>query len=350
MYINKEHPDFNAVTNDEELWKLVSFGKKSNRKCFVFIDEVQEIINFEKAIRGMLADGGYDVYCTGSNATLLSGELATLLSGRYIEVPVHCLSYDEYLQFHKRENNTDSLVKYITQGGMPFLIHLDDNDIVRQEYLRNVLNTILYKDIIQRFNVRNYSFLNNLVTLIADNTGSLVTANRISEFLKSRKISISTRTIVDYLYFLESSYLVRRVKRYDISGKKLFEINDKYYFEDLGLRNTLKPFDPRDMNKYAENLVYHFLIENGFLVYVGKLGDKEIDFIASKGDKTAYIQVCYSFDSDNTKLRELNGLREAMNDYSLEEGLILLNDAQEQTNEENGQTIRIMPVWKWLLK
>jgi predicted AAA+ superfamily ATPase len=149
VYLNKEDPDFDEIINDSTLWNWVKSKKQEKIKCFVFIDEVQEITNFEKALRGMLADGGFDLYCTGINATLLSGELAKLLSGRYIEIAVHSLSYCEYLQFHQREDNPGSLLKYMTQGGMPFLIHLDDNDGVRQEYLRNVLNTILFRDIVR---------------------------------------------------------------------------------------------------------------------------------------------------------------------------------------------------------
>lgn len=315
IYINKEHPDFNGIKNDVDLWDYVKARKKDHLRCFVFVDEVQEIEHFEKALRGILSDGGFDIYCTGSNATLLSGELATLLSGRYIEIPVHCLSYKEFLLFHKQENNPGSLLKYIVQGGMPFLIHLEDNDQIRQEYLRNVLNTILFRDIVQRFNVRNFSFLNNLMSFLADNTGSLVTANRISEFLKSQKVSISTRTIVDYIYFLESSYLVHKVKRYDISGRKIFEINDKYFFEDMGLQHILNPYDPKDLGKYIENIVYRHLVENGYLVYVGKLGDKEIDFIASKGDKTIYVQVALTVSEGKTFEREFGNLQLIKDNY-----------------------------------
>jgi len=316
IYINKEDPVFNEIKNDLDLWNWVNSRKKENVKNFVFIDEVQEIEHFEKALRGLLSTEGFDIYCTGSNATLLSGELATLLSGRYIEIPVHSLSYQEFLQFHKHENNPESLLKYMKQGGMPFLIHLDDNDQVRQEYLHNVLNTILFKDIVQRFNVRNFSFLNNLMAFISGNTGSLVTANRISEFLKSQNIAISTRTIVDYLYFLESSYLIYKVKRYDITGRKLFEINDKYYFEDMGLLHALKPYDPKDVNRYIENMVYRHLVENGYLVYIGKLGDKEIDFIASQGDKTIYVQVALNVSDEKTFAREFGNLLEIHDNHS----------------------------------
>jgi predicted AAA+ superfamily ATPase len=166
----------------------------------------------------------------------------------------------------------------------------------------------LFKDVVQRFNVRNFSFLNNLVAYLADNSGSLVSANRINEFLKFQKTSVSTRSVIDYLYFLESSYLVHKVNRYDISGKKIFEVNDKYYFEDVGLQNVLKPYDPARLNKYIESLVYRHLIESGFRVYVGKLADKEIDFVASKGDETIYIQAALNVAEEKTFEREFGNL------------------------------------------
>ena len=308
IFINKELPEFNGLKDDADLWGFIKSRKQEGRKTFVFIDEIQEISRFETAIRGLLADGGYDIYCTGSNATLLSGELATLLAGRYIEINVHTLSYPEFIQFHHLENSPGALSKYMIQGGMPFLIHLDDNDIVRQEYLRNVLNTILFKDIVQRFNVRNYSFLNNLMVYVADNTGSLLSANRINEYLKSQQLTVSTTTILDYLHFLESSYLIHRVKRYDITGRRIFEINDKYYFEDLGLHHTLKPYDPKDLGKYVECLVFKHLVVNNFQVFVGKLGDKEIDFIGRKGSDVIYVQVALTVSEPKTFEREFGNL------------------------------------------
>ncbi len=308
IFINKELPDFNSIKDDTDLWAFIKDKKQEGRKTFVFIDEIQEIARFENTLRGLLAEGGYDIYCTGSNATLLSGELATLLSGRYIEIKVYTLSYSEFLLFHHLENTGASLTKYMLQGGMPFMIHLDDNELVRQEYLRNVLNTILFKDIVQRFNVRNYSFLNNLMVFVADNTGSLLSANRINEYLKSQQLTVSTNTILDYLHFLVSSYMIYRVKRYDITGRRIFEINDKYYFEDLGLRHTLKPYDPKDVNKYIESLVFKHLLMNDYQVFVGKLGDREIDFIGLKGENVIYIQVALSVSEPKTFEREFGNL------------------------------------------
>ena len=308
IYINKENPDFDFIKDNTDLLEHIKTKREPAKKNFIFIDEVQEIDSFEKTLRGLVSDNSYDLYCTGSNATLLSGELATILSGRYIEIQVHSLSYKEFLQFHKYENESKSLLKYIIQGGMPFFIHLEDNNQVRHEYLKNVMNTILFKDVVQRFNVRNFSFLNNLVTYLADNSGSLVSANRINEFLKSQKTSVSTRSVIDYLYFLESSYLVHKVNRYDITGKKIFEVNDKYYFEDLGLQHVMKPYDPARLNKYIESLVYRYLVESGFSVYVGKLADKEIDFIASKGDDKIYVQVALNVADEKTFEREFGNL------------------------------------------
>lgn len=308
IYINKEDPAFDFIKNNDDLLGYIKTKRKTNTKNFVFIDEVQEIASFEKTLRGLLLEDIYDLYCTRSNATLLSGEIATILSGRYIEIPVHSLSYKEFLQFHDYQNESNALLKYIMQGGMPFLIHLEDNDQVRFEYLKNVMNTILFKDVVQRFNVRNFSFLNNLVVFLADNSGSLVSANRINVFLKSQKASVSTRSVIDYLYFLESSYLVHKVKRYDISGKKIFEINDKFYFEDLGLQHVIKSYDPARLNKYIESLVYHHLTESGFQVFVGKLADMEIDFVASKGDHTIYVQVALNVAEKKTFEREFGNL------------------------------------------
>jgi predicted AAA+ superfamily ATPase len=200
------------------------------------------------------------------------------------------------------------LQKYIAKGGMPFLIHLDDSPEIWLEYLKNVLNTILFKDVVQRFNVRNFGFLHNLITYLADNSGSLVSANRINNFLKSQKTEVSTKSVVDYLGFLAASYLVRKVNRYDISGRKVFEVNDKFYFEDLGLQHVLKPYDPARLQKYIESLVYHHLLVAGFTVYVGKLADKEIDFVASKGDQTLYVQVALHVPGKETFEREFGNL------------------------------------------
>ncbi|MEA3446594.1 MAG: ATP-binding protein [Bacteroidota bacterium] len=316
IYINKENPEFEFIKTNSDLLEYIKDQRDPGHKNFIFIDEIQEIADFEKSMRGLLTDRSNDLYCTGSNSSLLSGEIATMLSGRYVEIPVYGLSYMEFLQFHNLNENSESLLKYITTGGMPFLIHLDDKPGIRLEYLKNVLNTILFKDVVQRFNVRNYSFLNNLVNYLADNSGSLVSANRINDFLKSQKTAVSTRSVIDYLHFIESSYFIYKANRYDITGRKIFEINDKYYFEDIGLQHVLRPYDPARLHKYIEGLVYHHLIDSGFKVYVGKLADKEIDFVASKGEQTIYIQVALNVIDKKTFEREFGNLLLIKDNYT----------------------------------
>ncbi|MEA3449430.1 MAG: ATP-binding protein [Patescibacteria group bacterium] len=315
IYINKELYEFEEIKDSKSLLEYVD--KKTNKrhmKNYVFIDEIQDIEEFEKALRSLNASEKYDIYCTGSNANLLSGELATYLSGRYIEITMHSLSYNEFIQFHKLNNNDNTLLKYIKYGGLPYLIHLELNDDIVYDYLRNVYNTILLKDVVARYKIRNVSFLENLVEYIADNTGSLVSAKKISDFLKSQNIKISPNVVLNYLSFLSSSFFVYRVQRSDIQGKKIFEINDKYYFEDLGLKNSIVGYKQVDINKDLENLVFSHLKYFGYKITVGQMKEKEIDFVCEKNNKTKYIQVAYIVNEKN-KEREFGNLLAIQDNY-----------------------------------
>jgi uncharacterized protein len=313
IYINKELNEFDEIKNHQDLLRYIKKNTKT-KKNYVFIDEIQDIENFEKALRSLKAEGKYDIYCTGSNANLLSSELATYLSGRYIEIKVFSLSYTEFLQFHKLEENSDSFLKYIKYGGLPYLINLELNDEIVYHYLKSIYNTILLKDVVDRYNIRNVSFLENLVSYLADNTGSLVSAKKISDFLKSQKINISPNIVLDYLSFLVNAFFVFKVSRSDVQGKKIFEINDKYYFEDLGLRHSLIGYKQMDINKILENLVFLHLQILGYKVTVGQLKEKEIDFICVKENKKIYIQVAYLITEEN-KDREFNNLLEIKDNY-----------------------------------
>jgi len=239
LYINKENLKFDSIKNANDLNDYVQSNSKEGVKNYIFIDEIQEIVEFEKALRSLLLDSKYDLYCTGSNANLLSGELSTYLSGRYIEIPVYTLSYLEFLTFHTLENSNGSLNKYLKYGGLPFLIHLELEDEIVYDYLKGVYNTVIYRDVIMRNEVRNSAFLENLVVYLADNIGQLFSAIKISDYLKSQQTNIATSQIIGYLNHLSNAYLIHRLKRMDITGKKVFEIGEKYYFEDLGLRNTI---------------------------------------------------------------------------------------------------------------
>lgn len=306
IYINKELNEFDKIKNEKDLLNYIKKNSK-NKKSYIFIDEIQDVENFEKALRSLKAEGKYDIYCTGSNANLLSSEIATYLSGRYIEIKVYGLNYIEFLEFHDLEENTDSFLKYIKYGGLPYLINLELNDEIVYHYLKSIYNTILLKDVVDRYNIRNISFLENLIDYLADNIGSLVSAKKISDFLKSQKINISPNIVLDYLSFLVNAFFVFKVSRSDIQGKKIFEINDKYYFEDLGLRHSLIGYNQTDINKVLENLVFLHLQILGYKITVGQLKEKEIDFVCEKNNKKIYVQVAYLI-NDKNKNREFGNL------------------------------------------
>lgn len=313
IYINKELNEFDKIKNHQDL--LAYIGKNTKgKKNYIFIDEIQDIEKFEKALRSLKAKGEYDIYCTGSNANLLSGELATYLSGRYIEIKVFSLSYGEFLHFHKLKESQESFLKYIKYGGLPYLLNLELNDEIVYNYLKSVYNTILLKDVVARYKIRNVSFLENLITYLADNTGSLVSAKKISDFLKSQKINISPNIVLDYLSFLVSAFFVFKVSRVDIQGKKIFEVNDKYYFEDLGLRHSVVGYKQPDINKVLENLVFLHLQISGYKVAIGQLKDKEVDFVCEKQGKKIYIQVAYII-TDENKEREFGNLLAIQDNY-----------------------------------
>ena len=313
IYINKELDEFDGIKNHQDLLAYIKKNTKG-KENYIFIDEIQDIEKFEKALRSLKAKGEYDIYCTGSNANLLSGELATYLSGRYIEIKVFSLSYGEFLHFHKLEENQESFLKYIKYGGLPYLANLELSDEIVYDYLKSIYNTILLKDIVARHKIRNVSFLENLITYLADNIGSLVSAKKISDFLKSQKVNISPNIVLDYLSFLVSAFFVFKVPRINIQGKKIFEVNDKYYFEDLGLRHSIISYKQSDINKILENLVFLHLQISGYKVTIGQLKDKEIDFVCEKRGRRIYIQVAYTI-TDENKEREFGNLLAIQDNY-----------------------------------
>lgn len=307
IFINKEHHEFNIIQNHNDLFQFVAKRSEKKKKNFVFIDEVQEIKDFEIALRELLVKD-FDIYCTGSNASMLSSDIATVLSGRYIEIPIYSLSFKEFLRFHKLENNKEGLNKYIKYGGMPFIINLELKDEIIYHYLKNIYNTIVLKDIVSRYSIRDVDFIERLTYYISDNVGSYISAKKIAEFLKSQKLSMSIVTIQNYLKYLSDAFYIDKAPRYDIKGKRLFEINDKYYFRDLGLKHAIVPYKTGDVGKTLENMVYNHLIVCGYKVYVGKLNSLEIDFVALKNNLTVYIQVAYLLPDSDVIEREFGNL------------------------------------------
>lgn len=316
IYIDKEREQFSKIHDYKQLYEYVKSNLLPNKGNYVFIDEIQEIEEFQKCLRSLLNEQICDLYCTGSNANMLSGELATQLAGRYVAFTIHALSYTEFLNFNKLEDSNENLELYLTIGGMPYQHHIGTEPAVVFEYLKNVYASILLKDVVSRENIRNVSLLENLVAFLADNTGSLFSAQNISKYLKSQQIKIPTQTVINYLKSLTNAYFVHKTQRADIQGLKIFEIGEKYYFEDLGIRNSVRSFNFRtDIGKLMENVVYMQLLRSGYLVYTGKYGEREIDFIAEKDGERAYVQVCYLLADEKTVQREFGNLMLIADNY-----------------------------------
>ncbi len=313
IYINKEDLAFDHIKTYQQLYQYVKSQSNSDAN-YVFVDEVQDIDQFEKALRSFLAQG-YDIYITGSNSKLLSGDLATYLSGRYVEFNIHPLSYAEFLTFHGLKDSQEALNQYLRFGGMPFLIHLEKDSSVIYDYLQNLYNTVFFKDIVTRYRVRQTAFLNDLIKFLASNIGSLISASSIAKYLKSQNIKVSTDVVLNYIEYLASAYIVRSVKRIDLEGKKIFQVNQKIYFEDIGVRNSITGYRQNDIHKLIENVIFNHLIINGYTVYVGQGRDYEIDFVAEKMNERIYIQAAYLLKDDQTIQREFGNLLKVEDNY-----------------------------------
>ncbi len=308
IYINKELYEFRSIIDYVDLMEYINSKIIPAKKTAIFIDEIQDIKYFEKALRSLQAGGDYDIYCSGSNANLLSGELATFLSGRYIEFKIYPLSYTEFLEFQNIKNNDDNFNKYLTFGGLPYLKNLELKEEITFDYLSNIYKTILLKDVVTRNKIRNVEFLQNLSEYIAENTGNIISAKKISDFLKSQKINISNNIVLNYLNFLTNAFLINKVKRSEVGGKKIFETGEKFYFTDVGLRNSIIGFRLQDIAKIYENIVYNQISRLGYNITIGKLKDKEIDFICKKNNEKIYIQVTYILSDKKVIDREFGNL------------------------------------------
>ena len=315
LYINKEDIEFSFIKNAEALNSYVLTNKSNSGKTYVFIDEIQDIEQFDLALRSLLLHQDLDLYCTGSNANLLSSDIAGNLSGRYVEIVVHSLSYNEFVQFHNLEEDDDAVEKYLKFGGLPYLKHLPLESNIIFEYLKNIYSTIVYRDIINRYAVRNTLFLEQLVQFLASNTGSLFSAKKISDFLKSQGVKIAPNQVQLYVQYLVNAFLIHKVPRYDIVGKRIFEIGEKYYFENLGVRHGIWGYRIEDRGKVLENVVYNHLIFKGYKVTVGTIDQLEIDFIAEKEGERNYYQVALSINDPKTLSREFGNLKRITDNY-----------------------------------
>ena len=316
IYINKEDIEFVDITSYKELNEYITVRLVDNRRNYIFVDEIQEIEDFQIAIRSLALDDNNDIYITGSNSQMFSSDLANELGGRYVEFRIYSLSYLEFLYFHDLPNDDESLEKYTRFGGLPYLIHLPMDESVVMEYIRSVYSTIVLRDVIKRKKIRNTGFLEQLIRFLANNIGSLFSSKSISDFLKSQKVNISPSQVSEYADSLVEAFIVHRVGRYDIVGKRLFERGEKYFFENMGIRNSIAGYKPQDRAKRLENLVCNHLLYCGYDVKVGTLATEEIDFVCTRDRETVYVQVAIELSSPTTIAREFGNLLKIKDNYT----------------------------------
>ncbi|OGE83811.1 MAG: ATPase, partial [Candidatus Delongbacteria bacterium GWF2_40_14] len=319
IYISKELMAFDFIKDYKTLYDYIkkTLPKNKNAK-YLFIDEVQEIEGWEKAVNSLLAEGAADIFLTGSNSRMMSDELATILTGRYIVIPMHPLSFKEFLQFRKVKNEEQyekEFGLYLKYGGLPGIHFLKLEDEIVFQYIESIFNTILLKDVVQRYQVRDVTLLERITKFIFDNSGSITTAKKISDYLKSQNISAGVQTVQNYISYIQEAFLINKAERYDIKGKRHLELYDKYYFNDSGIRHSLLKYRQDDISKLLENTVYLELIRRGYTVTFGKLDNLEVDFIAEKNSEKVYIQVCYLLSSKETEDREFGSLEKIADNY-----------------------------------
>ncbi|MEN6618297.1 MAG: ATP-binding protein [Rikenellaceae bacterium] len=315
IYINKEDVEFADMNTYKELNDYVISKSVDHKMNYIFIDEIQEITDFRLAIRSLALDDNNDIYITGSNSEIFSTDLANELGGRYVEFKIYSLSYLEFLDFHKFPNEDKSLESYIHYGGLPYLIHLSMQEDIVMEYLSSIYSTIVLKDVIQRKKIRNTAFLEQLIKFLANNVGSLFSSKSISDFLKAQQVYISPNQVNEYAIALADAFIVHRVGRYDIVGKRLFERGEKYYYENMGIRNVIAGYNRQDRAKRLENIVYNHLLYCGYDVKIGAIATEEIDFVCNRGGETIYVQVAFELSKQEVIKREFGNLLRIKDNY-----------------------------------
>ena len=317
IFIDKEKHEFDEIKTYRDLNAYIDERRNKAMKNYILVDEIQDIEEFEKSVRSYYEEPDVEIVVTGSNSKMLSRDLSTLIGGRYKEIYIQALSYEEFMLFHQLSDSDDTLAKYIQFGGLPGLVKMGLDEQDAREYQLDVYHTVLLKDVIMRNQIRNVPFLENLVRFLADNTGKIISANSIAKYMKSQGDRITSTVIINYTKFLCEAYLIHKVNRYDIHGKKLFESNDKFYFEDNGLRNTLAGGSREgDVEKVIESIIYNHLVRLGYEVTVGQLQAGEIDFVCKKPEgQRVYVQASYIISDEATRKREFGYLRAIKDNY-----------------------------------
>ena len=337
FYANFESLLYEGLKDYRALYEAVAQASKASEgRLYILLDEIQEVDEWEKAVNSFRVDFDCDIYITGSNAKLLSGELATLLAGRYVEIRVYPLSFAEYLDFATA--NTDNLKQtpqehfadYLRFGGLPGIHQMKWEEPLIMQYLADIYNSVLLKDVIQRNNIRDTALLESIVVYLMDNIGNTFSAKTVSDFLKNQRRRLSTETVYNYIKALENAFLIHKVPRFDIKGKRILETQEKYYLSDLGLRHATMGYRDNDIGGVLENIVYMELLRRGYSVNIGKQEVAEVDFVADKTDDRLYVQVCYVLTEDNTA-REFDPLLAIADNYKK---VVLSTDSLMSLNKE----------------
>lgn len=288
--------------------EIVQQAANLSGKVYLFFDEIQEVSDWEKCINSFRVELDCDIYITGSNARLLSGELATYLGGRYVEFIIYPFSFAEFTELYRQIDSNvtpaQCFQKYLIVGGMPYLGNLRYEEEPCRQYLTDLFNSVQFKDVVQRGNVRDVDLLERIIAYVMANVGTTFSATSLVKFFKSEKRSASAETVLNYIKYCMDAYLFYQVKRQDLQGKQILATNEKYYIADHGIREAVFGGNMRDINLILENIVYMELLRRGYVVTVGKAGEKEIDFVCDKRDQKLYVQVCYLLASEDTIQRE----------------------------------------------
>ena len=320
IHINLELMKYDDVRDYKTFYNLITEKIKNNDRCYLLIDEIQQVDKWEKAINSMNVEFNVDIYITGSNAYLLSSEISTLLSGRYVEIKMLPLSFKEYLEFNHLPHDwtlEDKFNQYLKFGSLPAVPTLPQDNTTINEFLLGIYNTVIVKDVISRNNIKDIGLLEQIVKYVVANTGNIISANKISGYVSSQGRGETTKatTVSNYLDMLEKAYIIYPVKRYDIKGKEQLKNLAKYYVVDTGIRNMLMGYSDSDFGHVLETIVYLELIRRGYQVFIGKWYELEVDFIAVKQDEKKYYQVCLTLMDEKVKERELAPLKAIPDNY-----------------------------------
>lgn len=307
IYMNFESFEFFDIKDDNELKDYLSEKLKDKEgKVYFFFDEIQLVKDWEKVINGLRVSHNCDIYITGSNSKLISGDLATLLAGRYVEFEIQPFTFDEFSEIYRSSNlsREELFQKFIKIGGMPGLKYFNLNEEVSQKYLNDIYNTVLVKDVLNYNNIRDVDIFNRILSFAMQNIGANFSASAIRNYLKSENRNISVDTVLNYLEYCHKAFVLKKVPRYDLGGKKLLKVDEKYYLTDHGFRQSVGFSNVKDIEKTLENIVYIELLSRGYHVKIGKVKDREIDFVAKKGEDVSYFQIAYLMENEKTRNRE----------------------------------------------